>query len=170
MAIGAAIFAVLISIGSAMRIHRIEGMYGEAAGRQVGLTPGSPVPIEALAAVAGNGHLSNDATGRSLLVFVTQGCQPCRHLIEGLNKPRAVPPGVQLLIVEPSVPSGESLRDLATFTAEWIVDDTGDLRQAFKTGGTPHSFLIRDGHVLAQALGTNIRPLLEAAAQQTAAS
>ena len=151
-----------------MRLHRIEGMSGDAPARQVGLTPGSPVPIEALAGLADNGRLFNHPTGRSLLVFVTQGCQPCRQLIERLNKPRAVPPGVQLLIVEPSVPSGESLRDLARFSADWIVDDSGDLRQAFKTGGTPHSFLIRDGQVLAQALGTNIGPLLEAAAQQAA--
>lgn len=151
-----------------MRIHRVERVYGDGPPQHKGLTPGSAVPIEALATVAGNGDLSQFATGPSLLVFVTQGCDPCRQLIQNLNRTRAGPSEIRLLIIEPTVPTGESLRDLATFSAEWLVDDTGDLRQAFKTGGTPHTFLIRDGRVLAQALGTNIRPVLEAAAKQTA--
>ncbi|MHB8688537.1 MAG: TlpA family protein disulfide reductase [Candidatus Dormibacteraceae bacterium] len=121
-----------------------------------------------MALVTGNGYVAQLAIGPSLVIFVTQGCQPCKELLQAFNKPRTVPSGLQLLIIEPSVSGAESLRDQAAFEAHWAVDDMGALKEAFKARGTPHTFLVRDGHIVAQALGTNLRSLLRAAAQTTA--
>jgi hypothetical protein len=166
-AVGLSLFALLISLGSAIRVHRLGRVDGDASARPAGLAVGEPVPVETLAEVTGNGYVSQLAVGPSLVIFVTQNCQPCRELIQDLNRPRTVPPGIQILIVEPRVADAESLRDWAAFHAHWAVDDAGVLKEAFKARGTPHTFLVQDGHVVAQALGTNLRSLLKVAAQTT---
>ncbi len=155
VALAAAVLSVLISLGTALRIRELERP------REVeeGLAPGAQIPataMQALHAHRADAPIDDDPT---LVVFVSAGCRPCQDLIEQLSSSPSRVQGHRLVFVQPS-DADPSLRERAKFSADWLTDSSGVLWDAFRTRGTPSSFLIRDGRLIRRRLGADISDLL----------
>jgi len=148
--------AILVSTGTAIRVSRLEGM-GEP---HEGLTAGSPAPRDAIAGIVPAGQESQWISGPSLIAFVSPSCEPCGQLVMRLNVIRDRLPQ-NMLFIEPELDGDKSLRPLAEFEAHWVNDASTPLRRAFKSFGTPHLFVIRDGLIQDQHLGADADRLFD---------
>jgi len=162
VALALSLFSLLISIGSAGRMVRLERRLSPT-----GLPAGSAVPREVFASLFEATSVEGWLKGPTLLVLASPSCEPCRDLIELLNE-KPADAAVRLVVVEPESEASHSLQGLARFAASWKTDSTGMVRAAFQTQASPHSFLISDGRVIQQIVGPNIDTMIGIALSQTA--
>jgi hypothetical protein len=156
VALIAAVFALIISVGTAIRLQRSQGTGQPAA--LGGLSAGTPVSnilLPVLDPAAGDGWLQ----GPSLVIFASAGCQPCRDLFASLDEDRLRGFKGRLLLVDRSQ-KPDTLETARIPGAGYRIDADGQLAGAFHARGTPHTFLIRNGRIADQALGADITKLL----------
>jgi len=163
VAVFLSVVAVLLSIGTAMRISQI------AANRPVrfGLRVGEHVPDAELRVELG-AKAEALITGPTLIMFVKSDCPPCRQIVERVDRVLSErPTRSRLLAIEPAPESVPSMRDLAHFNADWIRDPEGRLQRAFKAMGTPALFLINEGVVVLNEEHSTVEELLDWAPDET---
>ncbi len=156
IAVALSILSLLVSIGSATRVLRLERRLAPT-----GLPSGSAVPREALSSLVDPHDLEAWLRGPSLVVFASPNCGPCRDLIRVLNE-RAPGSGLRILVAAPSEAELEVMKPIARFSAAWGADENHRARTDFQTDAMPHSFLIANSHVVQQFVGPNIQVLLDA--------
>jgi thiol-disulfide isomerase/thioredoxin len=150
--------AFLLSLGTTLRVQQLPT---SQPGTDDSLQAGAPVPSDALAAVVRASRLQDLMRGPTAIMFVSSGCKPCQQMVTDFNDSPMDVKGASVLMVEPA--GMQSLQPQARFDAEWISDEDGRLRKAFGTRATPHTFLVRDGHVVASQVGGNPAAAIQAA-------
>lgn len=158
VALGVAVLALLVALGTAVRIPR----QGPGIPAADGLPRGADVPIEALRTLSLE-SLDAWTAGPSLVIFSSGSCEPCRELVNGLNAALETAQRRRILFIEGGAAGDmdNSLRGRARFPAVWRTDPNGTIRDAFMTRATPSTFLIHESKVVGHKLGPNIGSLLE---------
>jgi hypothetical protein len=143
VALAASLFAVLVSVGTALRLSRLYSSFPEVT--RSGLPAGAEVPAGALAS-----HLDGEASdwleGPSLLVFVTPGCRGCTELLENWDRRGGKTWPERLLMVDVDA-EDEALGQEHAFPARWVLDRNRALQQAFQVQVFPHGYLVESGRV-----------------------
>lgn len=152
--------AITLVLGLTLRIQRLE--------KQIGTNPtivdptlpvGTAVRIEDLPAPETRTSLAQ-LKRASIWFFVAAACKPCGELIRNLNL-RRKPDGVPIIVVVPGVEDERLLKTDARFTAEWLVDAGGEIRNAFGVRATPIGLILRDGTIADTELGSGADRLVE---------
>ena len=153
------VFALLVAVGATLRVQRVEQRFAAPA---VGLPAGAAVPSDALVSFLQGQDVSNWLRGPSLVILASQKCPACRDLIENINRRAVEIENIteRILIIERGADAAGSLRGAAKFNALWAVDTQGRAGEAFQTGVSPHTFLIRDEKIALQKPGSAIESLL----------
>lgn len=150
-ALVASLFALLVAIGSALRLQNAE----RASGVDVGLPPGSRVDHEALSAFVGRSNADAFVRGPTLVVVAKRTCPGCQDLVVRMNRLSRELGHLRVLMIERGRGEDATLRTLAEFEAVWVIDSVDRSKQVFRTNISPHAFLIEHGKVLRQMSGTH---------------
>ncbi len=146
------IVALILALGVAVRVRNLEE---DAHPPRAGLPVGAPVPRQPLTELLGGNASWLD---RSLVLFASASCEPCRDLVAGLSQ-GLTPTQMPVILVEPGSVDG-SFAGLLQFPATRVSDEDGTVRMAFQAHATPHTFLVRDGRVAEQQLGADVERVL----------
>jgi hypothetical protein len=164
VAVAISMFALLVSLGTAMRVN--QGSISRMGAQ--GLEAGDAVPAAELRSLISDGA-DRFMAGPTILAFVTSGCTPCVDMIDALNVRHSAGNDCgPLVVVEPVPAEARSLAESAKFRATWIRDSDRLLANAFKSYSTPQLFLIHAGKVVRAAHGKDVERLIEQAASLAA--
>ncbi len=155
-AVAVSVTALVLSIGTAARVSRLEARATIAMATRVGSSI-SP-EVQALAEV-------DWSHGRIALVFASSGCAPCGSLLTELE---AMALDGTLLIAARSASEISSLKGrVRNLTAQWVADTSGILFTALGVVATPHAFVIDRGTVMSERLGPTASWLRDALTART---
>lgn len=162
LVLGLALLGVLRRIGNVL--ERAEaGLSG--ALRPPGLEPGSPVP--AFEGIDDDGATFGpvDLYGRrSLLVFLSADCPPCRLLADELRKVGADHLGAEAIVVVDDSPPGREFA--AGLPLRVVYQQARGISAAFQSTATPHAFAIDERGVVVDADAPNTLAVLALLAGQ----
>lgn len=143
-------FALLVAVGSALRVQRLERGAGVEGG---GLSPGTRIDADAFASLVGQQGVDRWLRGPTLAVVAKTTCPGCRDLIADMNRRSEELGRLRVLIIERGHGNGGSLRSMAQFDAVWVDDRNDRSKEVFRTNASPHAFLIEQGKVVHQSSG-----------------
>jgi hypothetical protein len=150
--------ALLVAIGTAARVQQLTDRNLVPSGLQ----KGSPIPRAELEKMISGNALDALVSGPSLVVFVSARCKPCRELVALLSEGDLGLSNSTMLMVDTSGNESADLRELGKFPSTWIVDSDRGLREAFKTNGTPTTYVLSGGIVRQQVVGPNLEAIVAA--------
>lgn len=152
----ASAFAVLVAVGSAMRVQSLQ--HGGAT--QTGLPQGTRVGRNTLAPFVGEAAVDTWLSGPTLVVVAKTTCPSCHDLVSHMNRRSSDFAGFRVLMIERGRGEGESLEGKAEFAATWVKDASDRSKDIFRTNVSPHLFLIERGTVVRQQTGAQAVALL----------
>jgi hypothetical protein len=147
LALVVSVIALLLALATTLRINSVERLGNRSI---LGLAVGTAIPAGALAKYLPPDELDAFLAGPTLAIFGSAECPPCRDLYGRLN--RLPSPTGRVYLVETE---GRS----SAFVPNWVrkvVDKDRSMQHAFAVGGTPTTFLVRQGHVVDKAMGANV--------------
>jgi hypothetical protein len=147
------VFALLLSIGAVLRVQRAQASPMES---YKSIPDGSEVPGDVLAKLLEGDSLYEWLEGPTLLSFVSDSCPACLEFVVALNQMTLK--GLHLLIVAPD--GATDLRVSATFPALWATDSDRQARTRFEIKATPHTFLLHQGRIQAQHVGSAVEGIV----------
>jgi hypothetical protein len=147
------VFALLLSIGAILRVQRAQASPMES---YQGIPNGSEVPGDVLAKLLEGDSIYEWLQGPTLVSFVSESCPACLEFVVALNQLKLK--GLRLLIVAPD--GATDLRVGATFSALWATDSDRQARTRFEIKATPHTFLLHQGRIQAQHVGSAIEGIV----------
>jgi hypothetical protein len=155
LALAAALFALLVSLGTAARVSRI-GASGPQPGTE-GLPAGARAPTGELERLVSGVGVDQLAAGPTLLLFVSDGCGACLELVDDLNRAASKSNGMlgDATVVLVQHGSESLLRERACFSAHWVADADGKVHTDYRVASFPFTYLIQGGRVARAAIGTN---------------
>jgi hypothetical protein len=148
-ALVASTFALLVAVGSALRVQSLEG----AASVERGLPPGTRVDHDALVPFVGQTDVAAWLRGPTLVVVAKTTCPSCHELVANMNRRSAELAPFRVLMIQRGHGDDESLEGTADFNAIWVKDASDHSKEVFRTNVSPHAFLIEQGRVVRQHSG-----------------
>lgn len=147
-ALVASAFALLVAVGSALRVQGLQYSDSSVEG---GLPLGARVD-DTLAPFVGQTGLDAWLRGPTLVVVAKTTCPSCRELVANMNRRSAELSSFRVLMIERGH-GGESMKGSAEFDALWVQDEGNQSKELFRTNVSPHAFLIENGKVVSQHTG-----------------
>lgn len=153
VAVLVACLALIVVLGSALRVQRLES--GTAEMPRLRASPslpiGATVDRDAIARLVGEKEAKKWVEGPSLLAFVSADCPPCAEIVRSIStRPALVS---HALMIQQDGENYSKMRSLGASDAHWVLDRDQRATRAFSVTAFPQCFALAKGEVTSTHLG-----------------